>query len=232
VSDRLAARDLLETIARVPVVERDAWIERHLGLGEAPSKPPGDDLVGYHASGVAPIVHMLHAVPVVPADVLVDLGSGLGKVVLLARMLTGATVRGVELQASLVERARTTAKRIGIDVRFDHADVRDAALDDGTVFFLYVPFTGAVLGRVLERLHEVARRHAIVVCALGVDLAAPWLAQRPLDAFWLSLYDSVVEGVPARAPCSSCLGEPAEIVVRGAPPDAPATPPKRRETAR
>jgi hypothetical protein len=100
------------------------------------------------------------------------------------------------------------------------------------VFFLYVPFTGAVLGRVLERLPDVARRHAIVVCALGVDLAAPWLAQRPLDAFWLSLYDSVVEGVPARAPCSSCLGEPAEIVVRGAPPDAPATPPKRRETAR
>ena len=44
-------------------------------------------------------------------DVVVDLGAGLGKVALLARMLTGATVRGVEVQESLVRRAREAAGR-------------------------------------------------------------------------------------------------------------------------
>jgi hypothetical protein len=58
------------------------------------------------------------------------------------------------------------------------------------VFFLYLPFTGAVLRTVLERLHGIARRRDIVVCTLGLDLPkSPWLTPRETDAFWLSIYD-------------------------------------------
>jgi hypothetical protein len=85
-----------------------------------------------------------------------------------------------------------------------HADARDADLDDGTVFFLYVPFTGPVLTGVLRRLRAIAERRAIVVCALGLDVdrEAPWLARRPIDSFWLAVYDSVVPGVAPRPPRS------------------------------
>ena len=145
---------------------------------------------------------MLVEVPVVADDVVVDLGAGLGKVPMLTRLLTGATARGIELQPALVARAREAARRAGLDVGFTDGDARDAYLDDGTVFFLYVPFTGPVLAEVLRRLRTVASRRAIVVCSLGIELdrEAPWLARRPLDSFWLTIYDSLAPEVPSRPP--------------------------------
>jgi SAM-dependent methyltransferase len=196
------AADLINWLAGFPAAVRDAAIEDRLGIATcAPSSiPPGEHLIGYHASGVAAIVRALAEVPVVPEDVFVDLGSGLGKVVILAALLTGATARGIEIQPALVQRAQASAVRAGVDVRFDLGDVRDAFLDDGTVFFLYAPFTGPVLTSVVDRLREIATRKAIVVCALGIDLdRASWLARRDVDAFWLSVYESSVPGAPPRS---------------------------------
>jgi hypothetical protein len=212
--------ELLSWLAAVPPGERDRAIEERFGFeGDARSAaPPGDDLVGYHASGVAPIVRSLLAVPVTPDDVLVDLGAGLGKVVLLAALLTGATARGVELQPALVQRARDAALRFGrdahFDARFDQGDAREADLNDGTVFFLYLPCTGGALAALLGRLQTVAARRQIVVCALGVDLdRASWLARRPLDDFWLTLYDSAVPGAAPRRVGASSLTSPLATVI-------------------
>jgi SAM-dependent methyltransferase len=206
---------LLEWLASLPPDARDAAIEEHLGIAEdlPPAAPPGEHLVGYHASGVAAIVRALIEVPATPDDVLVDLGSGLGKVVLLAALLAGAKARGIELQPSLVDRARANALRLGVNVHFTEGDVRDAYLDDGTVFYLYDPFTGPVLSAVLDRLRAVAERHAIVVCALGVDLGrAPWLARREVDAFWLSIYDSHLPKVSPRVRKASSLAAQAAAI--------------------
>jgi SAM-dependent methyltransferase len=195
--------ELLAWLASLPPESRDAALEERLGIAAAPAAtPPGEHLVGYHASGVAPIVRMLLEVPVVAGDVLVDLGSGLGKVVLLTHLLTGAVARGIELQPALAARAREAAAELGVDVSFTEGDVRDAELGDGTVFFLYLPFTGPVLEEVMDRLRRVASRRAVVVGCLGVDVdrIAPWLSRRPLDSFWLALYDSVEPGGAARRP--------------------------------
>jgi SAM-dependent methyltransferase len=209
--------DLVAWLASLPPGERDAAVEEHLGIAvPASAAAPGEDLIGYHASGVAPIVRVLIEVPVVAEDVVVDVGSGLGKVALLARILTGAKARGIELQPTLVARAREAAARLGVDVPFTRSDAREADLDDGTVFFLYLPFTGPVLAEVLERLREVGSRRAIVVCSLGLDLErhAPWLVRRPIDAFWLTVYDSIAPRVPPRARCerSPLLGHSAEVI--------------------
>lgn len=198
----MLALELLDWLASVPVSDRDAAIERLWDISAArySSEPPGEHLIGYHASGVAAIVRALASVPVQPSDVFIDLGAGVGKVVLCARVLTGATVRGIELQSPLVAAARAAATRAGAEVELILGDVQDADLQDGTVFFAYAPFTGRVLCNVMERLHAVAQRHAIVVCALGFDLPdVPWLRPRAMDAFWLTIYDSAVAGVPMRA---------------------------------
>jgi SAM-dependent methyltransferase len=211
----MAPAELLAWLASLPPGARDAALEDRLGFSaaDASAAAPGEHMIGYHASGVASVVRALREVPVSPDDVFVDLGSGLGKVVILAAMLTGATARGIELQAALVERARSCATRLGIGARFAAEDARDARLDDGTVFFLYVPFTGPVLAAVLERLGAVAARRAIVVCALGVDLHAPWLVRRDLDAFWLAIYDSDVPGAePRRARAASRLPPLADVI--------------------
>ena len=193
----ITADELLRWLATLPPGERDRAIEERLGIVADPRSevPPGDDLIGYHPSGVESIVRALAEVPVTERDVFVDLGAGLGKVVLLAALLTGAKARGVEIQPALVAHAREAAAGLGLDVRFDVGDAREADLHDGTVFFLYLPFVGGALSAVLDRLREVAERRAIVVCALGVDLdRAHWLARREVDEFWLAVYDSIVPG--------------------------------------
>jgi SAM-dependent methyltransferase len=193
---------LLDTLAALAPAERDHAIEECLGIAAPmPSQsPPGEHLLGYHPAGIAQIVRALAEVPVVASDVVVDLGAGLGKFVLVTRLLTGATARGIEIQPDLVARARWAAQRLQVDVRFCEGDARTADLSDGTVFFLYLPFTGPALVEVLDRLHDVAKRRAIVVCALAIDLdrVASWLKPRLTDAFWLTIYDSVVPGVSMR----------------------------------
>lgn len=210
------AEELLAWLATFSPGERDAAVEEFLGIGRlsADATPPGEHLIGHHASGVAQIVRALIEVPVVPADVVIDLGSGLGKFVLLARLLTGATVRGIELQATLVERARRASTRLGIDVEVVEGDARAARIEDGTVFFLYAPFTGPVLEAVALRLRAVARTRAIVVAALGVDLkgAAPWLVPRQMDSFWLGIYDSDEPGAPPRPQAACLLGAAARTI--------------------
>ena len=87
---------------------------------------------------------------------------------------------------------------------FTCGEARHADLDDGTVFFLYAPFTGPVLAEVMDRLEIVARRRAIVICALGLDLPprARWLRPRPTDAFWLTIYDAALPGAAPRPEAS------------------------------
>ncbi|MGO4780788.1 hypothetical protein AB4084_35450, partial [Lysobacter sp. 2RAB21] len=67
---------------------------------------------------------------------------------------------------------------------FIQADARAADLSQATVFYLYTPFTGGVLGEMLERIREQAQRRDIRLCSLGpctqVLAAQHWL--RAIDA--------------------------------------------------
>jgi SAM-dependent methyltransferase len=177
---------------------RDGAVERLLGIvsDESQRSSPGFELLGYHASGLSPLFYALLEAPVTSEDVFIDLGSGLGKATALARLISGARARGIEVQKNLVD----LSPRLD-GVEFVHADIREAPLDDGTVFFLYNPCTGTARRDLMERLHTVASKHAIVVCALGMDVehgTERWLHPRPTEHFWLQLFDSRVPGVPSR----------------------------------
>lgn len=187
--------ELLSFLTALPPHSRDAALERVLGIsGEIDPRPPGPGLVGYHPSGLAPVLTMILEAGVGEGDLFVDLGAGVGKVTTLVKLLTRARVRGIELQPELLRRAPRLE-----GVELVQADAREAPIEDGTIFFLYNPFEGAALTAVLDRLHRVAQHHAIVVCALGLALGPTrWLKARPLDHFWLTVFDSVVPTVPPR----------------------------------
>lgn len=84
------------------------------------------------------------------------------------------------------------------------------------MFFLYLPFTGAILGAVMDRLSAIARRREVVVCSLGLDLLRwDFLVERRSEEFWLSIYDSRVLGAVARGDRRVVeLGDCAERVAR------------------
>ncbi len=176
---------------------RDRALEAHFGLeGGTPDgtgEPPGAELIGHHPSALDAVLQFLRAARVRPSDTFVDLGAGDGRVTLVARIVTGARARGIELQEPLVAKGRAAALRLGVEVELVHGDARTAPLDEGTVFFMFTPFEGRALAAVLARLEDVARTRPIVVGALGFELgrSAPWLRRRTGDAFWLEIYDSV-----------------------------------------
>ena len=201
----LRGAELLEWLGEHIPAGRDAAFERLLGIDQPPAAlanaaSPGESRMPYMPSAIAPIVRAVLDVPVTPDDVFVDLGAGLGKVAMAVNLLTGARTRGVEMQPALVAAARAQATELGLHgVTFVEGDALDADLDDATVVFLYLPFTGEVLAGVLRRLEAVARRRQLAVCALGLELrGADWLVPRPTHEFWLSIYDSQIPGAAPR----------------------------------
>jgi methyltransferase family protein len=211
---RLRGADLLGWLEEHPAAERDKAIELALGIESSPAqKPLGKDRMGYMPAGIAPIVRTVLDAPIGPNDVFVDLGSGLGKVAMAVHLLTGARAIGIELQPDLAARARAEASYLGLKgVTFLEGDALNADVDDATVVFLYLPFTGDVLAGVMARLEAVARRRDLVICSLGLDLRGfDWIVERPSEEFWLSIYDTRIPGAaprPAQPPLAlAALGE-------------------------
>jgi SAM-dependent methyltransferase len=216
----LRGEALLQRILAVPSSERDAWVDELLGLPEAPPDVPElpRGAVPYLPAGADEIIRMVLEAPLRPQDRLVDLGSGLGRVVLLAHLLSGARGCGVEIQEPLVRCARICCAELALtDVSFVHADATEAALGEPagpgglhrSVFFLYSPFSGEALRRVLRRLEGLARRRHIVVCTVGLELPDErWLLRRQTSVPAMTLYDARAPGT-AEPPPAAALPHPA-----------------------
>jgi SAM-dependent methyltransferase len=175
-------------LLRVPPAERDAWFDLVLGLGDVPADsaelPRG--CVPYLPSAVDALLRLVEQAPVRSSDVFVDVGSGLGRAVALVHLLTGARAVGLEIQGELVRAARDLTKRLELPrVSFIEGDAatRIRALDDGSVFFFYCPFSGDRLAKVLAELERVARTRAIRVCTIDLPLPrCPWLVLQEEEA--------------------------------------------------
>lgn len=130
--------------------------------------PQSTEMVAYQPTPARHILELIAAVELSDEDLLVDLGSGLGHVPLLVSILTGKRTLGVELQPALVASALEAAENLNLSrVRFVAEDAREADLSDGTIFYLFSPFTGSILRDVLHRLHTQSAARPIRICSLG-----------------------------------------------------------------
>lgn len=141
---------------------------------------PGVDMVFYQPTPARDIFDFIQHASISQQDVVMDLGSGLGHVTLLTAICTSARCIGIELQPAYVASARQCAGELQVrHVQFIEQDVRAADLSEGTVFYLYTPFTGRILREVLDRLRCEAESRAIRLCTLGPCTAVvanePWL---------------------------------------------------------
>lgn len=143
-------------------------------LGELDPEAIGDALehaTHYEPSPVGQAEALLDASPLDPRDAtFVDLGAGMGRVMLLAARRPFRQVVGVEVSPALVEIARENlagardALRVVRDVRVVRADAAAYALPPGNlVVYLYNPFHGAVFDAVVERLHAAAEHAEVIV---------------------------------------------------------------------
>ena len=114
----------------------------------------------------------------------------------LVHLLTGAAVIGLEIQPRLVTAARDLAARLLLSriscIKGDAATFA-GFIPIGSVFFLYCPFGGARLARVLGDLEHIARTRELRVCC--IDLLLPpcsWLTIDPPLAGDLAIYRSTL----------------------------------------
>jgi hypothetical protein len=126
------------------------------------------EMVSYQPTPARHIFDLIGRTALTERDFLIDLGSGLGHVTLMASICTGASCIGIELEPSYVDCARKSARSLNLNnVRFIQVDARAADLSDGTVFYLYTPFMGTILRDVLNSLRHEALKREIRICTFG-----------------------------------------------------------------
>lgn len=193
----LRGEALARAIAARPPRERDAFVDALLGLDGAPSRDEpcvdGDpELIRCVPSGVSAIADAVVRAAIGPDDVFLDLGAGCGRVAAVVHLLTGARAVGIEIQEGLVAFGRRRLEALGLrdGVELRDGDAREVALPAASVVYLYLPFVGSALARVLRRLEEQARRAPLAVCALGVELGREeWLRPVGDGSLWLTVHE-------------------------------------------
>ena len=122
-----------------------AWIAIILALSaasgvmQAPARPPSPDIHYVPTSGGVTDA-MLKLAKVTPEDVVYDLGSGDGRIVITAAKKYGARGIGIELDPELIKKANKNAQKAGVSdrVKFIQADLFKTDLSDATVVTLYL----------------------------------------------------------------------------------------------
>ena len=122
------------------------------------------------------VERMLALAAVGPGDLVVDLGSGDGRIVIAAAQKFGARGLGIELDAALVQRSRERAReaKVADRVSFVQGDVLNADLSRASVVTVYL--LPGLMGRLQARfIDELAPGTRIVSHAFGM---AGWMPDR------------------------------------------------------
>jgi predicted RNA methylase len=113
-ANRMGYGHLDDLLSGVLQLEEPAW-----------PTPPNQEMVSYQPTPARHIFHLLRVTELSAADVLVDLGSGLGHVALLVSICIQARSIGVELEAAYIESARQCAHGLNLNnVTFLKQDAR------------------------------------------------------------------------------------------------------------
>lgn len=168
-------------LTSVPPPHRDDWLDLVFELDSVPADGPQlpRECVPYLPCAVDALLRLVDRADIRGHDVFVDVGSGVGRAAAVVHLLTGAPAIGVEIQPDLVLASKALSERLNVPrlslVQGDAA-VLTGCIMIGSVFFMYCPFSGERLERVLASLQEIARTRPIRVCC--VDLPLPpcsWL---------------------------------------------------------
>jgi SAM-dependent methyltransferase len=149
------------------------------GSAAAQSWAWDDGSAPFVSTPVEVVDRMLRLAEPKPGELLVDLGSGDGRIVIEAARRYGARGLGIEIDKSLVERAREGARRAGVEslVRFEAQDLFETDLRGVDVVTLYLlpEMNEKLMPRLLQDLKPGAR---VVAHDYGIG---PWPPDETLE---------------------------------------------------
>lgn len=138
------------------------------------------EMVYYQKTPARIVFELTEKVHFIKGDVFFDLGSGLGQVAILVNLLAGVIAKGVEFEPAFCNYAKDCAAKLNLPgVKFINDDARKADYSEGTVFFMFTPFKGAILQEVLAVLKKEAQSRKIKIITYGPCTSQvalqPWL---------------------------------------------------------
>jgi SAM-dependent methyltransferase len=138
------------------------------------------EMAYYQKTPARIILEVVEKAHITKKDIFFDLGAGLGQVAILVSLLTGITAIGVEFEPAFCDYARARAAELSFsNVVFINADAREADYSQGTIFFMFTPFKGAILQAVLAILRKESLAREIKIITYGpctIEVAAEnWL---------------------------------------------------------
>jgi cyclopropane fatty-acyl-phospholipid synthase-like methyltransferase len=130
---------------------------------------------------------MLQLAAVGPNDIVYDLGSGDGRIVILAAQKYGARGVGIEIDPALVARSQETARdgAVAGRVTFIEGDLFTAEVSDATVITLYLSTT--TTRRLAPKLRRELKPGARIV-SQQFDMGPEWPPDRTVTFEGATLY--------------------------------------------
>jgi SAM-dependent methyltransferase len=152
-----ASRVIIPLVISVLLLPSAVWF----GTPSGPKAQVKEELAPFVPSPQSVVDTMLRLAEVKKDDVLYDLGSGDGRIVITAAKKYGARAVGFEIDASLIAESRDTARKEGVAhlVEFRKQDAMTVNLAPATVVTLYLlPESNIALRpRILSQLRPGAR---------------------------------------------------------------------------
>ncbi|MFI5162491.1 MAG: hypothetical protein ACHQHN_14520 [Sphingobacteriales bacterium] len=148
----------------------DIFINGLLSLQAMPeqTKALEPEMVFYQKTPARIVFELVEKAQFTKDDIFIDLGSGLGQAAILVNLLAGITCKGIEFEPSFCDYARACAIELNLPgVTFVNTDARKADYSEGTVFFMYTPFSGEMLRQVLELLRKESLLRKIKIITYG-----------------------------------------------------------------
>jgi SAM-dependent methyltransferase len=149
----------------------------------------------YLPSTTVAVEEMLRVADVKPTDLVVDLGSGDGRIPIAAARYFGARGYGVDIDAKLVDEANDNARKAGVAdrVRFEQKDVFATDLGNATVVTLYL-LTGLVNRLQPKLLKELKPGARIVAHDYGFEGWTPDRTVTISKTYYLYVVPAAVGG--------------------------------------
>jgi len=166
------------------------------GVVHAASAIPPDEVpTPYLPSTNVAVDEMLRLADVKPSDLVVDLGSGDGRIPIAAATQYGARGYGVDIDAKLVQEANENARKAGVAdrVRFEQRDVFKTDLKEASVVTLYL-LTGLVNRLKPKLMNELKPGARIIAHDFGFK---DWTPDRSVNIsknYYLYVVPAKVEG--------------------------------------
>lgn len=112
---------------------------------------------GYQATPYGMIARIVYFLKLKPQDILIDFGSGSGRVVFFAALQNVRKVIGIELNKKLIDMARRNLNnyRLGNSpIEFVNTDAAAYRIKDENIFFMFNPFGYATLEKVIGNIKD------------------------------------------------------------------------------